>query len=71
MRLEFDSVEEVLAFADRIKHESRPAPDPLMLAIDLARVGKEGNKIAAIKIYRAVFGTDLKESKEAICRVWP
>ena len=76
MKLEFDSVEEVLAFVDRLRPASIPRVlqpgniDPQELARSLAEVGK-GHKIQAIKIYRAVTGGYLKESKDAVERFWP
>lgn len=76
MQLIFNSVEEVLAFAETqkptpIPNEVRPGNlDPEATAKLLAVIGK-GRKIQAIKLYRAIFDTNLKEALEAVDKHWP
>ncbi len=72
MQLQFNSIEEVLSFASHVSviapgsGEVRPGSiDPAAFAEHLGRVAG-GNAIAAIKVYRAVFGVGLRESKAAI-----
>ena len=73
MEFKFNSVEEVLEFARTVKVAPRPGIlrpgeiDPAALVADLARVAR-GNKIAAIKVYRAVVDCGLKDAKLAVER---
>ena len=73
MKFEFSSIEEVLTFASHVNvnapgsGEVRPGSiDPAAFAEHLGRVASGNGKIAAIKLYRAVFGVGLREAKEAI-----
>jgi ribosomal protein L7/L12 len=73
MKFEFNSVEEVLTFASHVNvnapgsGEVRPGSiDPAAFVEHLGRIASGNGKIAAIKLYRAVFGTGLRESKEAV-----
>lgn len=76
MEFKFDSIEEVLKFARDVNRHAVIAPgavtpagvDPIALVDHLARVADHADKIAAVKIYRAVTGEGLKTSKEAIER---
>lgn len=76
MELKFNSVEEVLEFASMIRRNTygtgMVAPgniDPAAFVDCLARVANNpGGKISAIKLYRAVFATGLKEAKDAVER---
>lgn len=78
MKLEFDSLDEVLEFADRVRGQDEVKQpetlsvylkDQTALANDIQQIHK-GNKIAAIKLFRAITGEGLKDSKDAIDRVW-
>jgi hypothetical protein len=83
MQITFNSLEEVFNFVDRVRPtvggyvetpgECRPGHiDPVELARILGSMlrvaGPKGSKIHAIKVYRAVTGQGLKESKDAIER---
>ena len=74
MELKFNSVDEVLKFTDAIRRhivvesDIRPGNiDPEAFVQHLNSVAK-GDKIAAIKLYRAVFNAGLRESKDAVER---
>lgn len=78
MKLEFDSLDEVLEFADRVRGQDEVKQpetlsvylkDQTALARDIEQVHR-GNKICAIKLFRAITGEGLKDSKDAIDRVW-
>ena len=43
-----------------------PLPAQLMKLAEIGQLMRSGNKIAAIKLYREVFGTGLKEAKDAV-----
>ena len=74
MEFKFNSIEEVLQFAVQVNRAAVVAPgavtpsgtDPAALVKHLARIAERADKIAAIKVYRAVTGKGLKDSKEAI-----
>lgn len=76
MEFKFNSIEEVLTFAAQVNRAAVVAPgqvtpagiDPAGLVDNLARVASGSGKIAAIKIYRAVTGQGLVESKAAVER---
>jgi hypothetical protein len=78
MKLTFDTLTDVLAFADQVRKHVVPEPgivrpgsiDPAAFARDLAAIAR-GNRIAAIKAYRAVVCCGLKEAKEAIDAAFP
>lgn len=79
MKIEFNSVEEVLEFADRFRPSTvvgQLTPkgfDPTEVARCLGRVAEDGRraKIPAIRIYRALTGESLIDSKAAIERFRP
>ena len=75
MKLEFSSVDEVLEFTRKLQTftpgELRPGNiDPETLARVLGQVG-DGNKLAALRIYRAVTNSTLYGSKDAVEKFWP
>jgi ribosomal protein L7/L12 len=55
----------VMRHLDIVDH-APPEPDPFTEVRDLARRGK---KIQAIKVYREITGTSLKEAKDAVERM--
>lgn len=75
MEFKFNSVEEVLEFASKVKAHAATTPgvvrpgeiDPAGLVTSLAAIAR-GNKIQAIKVYRAVVDCGLKAAKEAVER---
>lgn len=75
MELKFNSVEKVMEFADTLRRHAVTEPgvvrpghiDPAGLVESLASIAR-GNKIQAIKVYRAVTGQGLRESMEAVER---
>jgi ribosomal protein L7/L12 len=69
MKLEFDSIEEVIAFAQRFRDPATVNLEILSKAISEIPGGL-GNKIAAIKAMRAATGLGLKEAKGAVERYW-
>ena len=76
MELKFNTVEEVLEFADTLRRHAVTEPgvvrpgsiDPAAFVEHLGRIAGRADKIAAIKLYRAVTGQGLRESKEAVER---
>ncbi len=46
-----------------------PSVDELQLLARISEILRRGNKIAAIKVYRSAYGTDLKTAKDAIERI--
>ncbi len=72
MEIKFNSVEEVLEFADRFRLPARTIEHE-EVARSIARIaeGAGREKIPAIKLYRAVTGEGLRESKAAIERYHP
>jgi DNA-directed RNA polymerase subunit RPC12/RpoP len=46
-----------------------PSVDELQLLARISEILKRGNKIAAIKVYRSAYGTDLKSAKDEIERI--
>jgi ribosomal protein L7/L12 len=81
MEFKFNNIEEVLDFATTIRRAASyeqgqlnpKGIDPAELSRSIARIAIDGNrsKIQAIKLYRAVTGLGLRESKEAIERNYP
>lgn len=77
MKLQFDSVEEVLEFALRVRPmAAAAAKDPDEIARLLGCVAFHRSKVAAIKAFRAYTAIlegeprNLRDAKEAIDRFW-
>jgi hypothetical protein len=72
MKLEFDSMEEVFAFVDKVRPRGYCPQGwgDYELAYELSRIHKDQSKIAAVKVFRYVTGQMLRESKDAIDRHW-
>jgi len=76
MKLEFDSLEEILEFVAHVRlgpikpeQPVRPTWTNEEVAQELARVTK-GDKLAAIKLHRYITGYTLKIAKETLDRYW-
>jgi len=71
MKLQFDSLDEMLDFADRVRLRPYANPasvsqgDPLMVREHLARIiaNPQGNLIPLVKIIRNATGLGLKDAK--------
>lgn len=77
MKLEFDSVEEVVGFITNLKPiptgkcDGSWTPDEVAFTICKIRANVgTGDKLQAVKLHRYITGMFLKESKEMIERYW-
>lgn len=72
MKLEFNSIEEAKTFVASLKDVERSIPPiaPTEFAHELAKLARADKKISCIKLYRSVYGSTLKEAKDALDNQW-
>lgn len=72
MKFKFNSVEEILEFVGHIHTHEPKKINPENFLKDLGVIAhSDFKKISAIRLYRTVFGTDLRSSKEQIEKIIP